>query len=212
MPDTTTRLGLALSELDDTADYPAATNPNLERIDDLVALDDQGTLAERPPASPALRGAYYLVTDLAIEPLFRCNGTAWKLVTSKPIIATQSTSVSGSASNGGRTTVPLGVSITLPLGGRWSWHVEGYVLVGVNGSAQVWMTSQGYGNNQLLAAHVGGTSSAVGVATFARTYPSDIAAKDFTMTPVVAVDAPVGQTASAFVDGVHLSATYLGPA
>jgi hypothetical protein len=48
-------------------------------IDDLVAMDQQGTLAARPAAAAANRGLYYFATD--VNRLYRSNGSVWHHMT-----------------------------------------------------------------------------------------------------------------------------------
>jgi microcystin-dependent protein len=50
-------------------------------VEDLVALDDQGLIENRPPAG--IRGRYYYATD--IDQTYRDSGTAWAPVGNTPI-------------------------------------------------------------------------------------------------------------------------------
>lgn len=75
MPTPTSRLALLKPSQDD----PFVTQDiadNWQKIDDMAALDDQGTLASRPAAG--VEGRYYYATDTGL--VYRDNGAAWTVV------------------------------------------------------------------------------------------------------------------------------------
>jgi hypothetical protein len=75
------RLGITRWSVDADTVSRAQFDGDHGRLDDLVALDMQGTLAARPAAAAANRGLYYMVadgTDAANDGrLYRSTGAAW---------------------------------------------------------------------------------------------------------------------------------------
>ncbi|WP_210492283.1 hypothetical protein [Patulibacter sp. SYSU D01012] len=129
MPDITTRLGLALADELDDADFPAAVNPTRQRLDDMVAIDDQGLFTDRPPASTARRGFYYYASDIDVQ--FRCTGTAWAIVTAPSIrYGMDSTGADSFSLVTKGSDQPLyGCEFIAPIAGKWEIRCEGLIKI-----------------------------------------------------------------------------------
>src|SRR5688500_325837 len=75
-------------------DWTAGTDPltrvqlddGFASVEDLMALDAQGTLAARPLAAAANRGLYYYATDNGL--LYRSDGATWVNVTFADMVRT----------------------------------------------------------------------------------------------------------------------------
>lgn len=78
----TSRLALPSPQASEAPNGPAQILALNNVLDPIVALDAQGTIANRPPSTPAtpgVRGRYYFATDESI--LYRDNGTGWNAIT-----------------------------------------------------------------------------------------------------------------------------------
>jgi microcystin-dependent protein len=84
--DTTSKYDIPFLEGDDlAAEADTVSQAQAQRLDDIIATDDQGAFDLRPvstPGSPGKAGRYYKATDRG--QLFRDHGTGWELVGHEP--------------------------------------------------------------------------------------------------------------------------------
>ena len=97
--DTTTKHAIPFLEGSDlAAEADTVSQAQSERLDDIIAIDSQGSFASRPtstPGSPGKEGRYYFATDT--EKLYRDHGTGWTEITLPDLAVTNAKVAAGAA-------------------------------------------------------------------------------------------------------------------